>query len=280
MIISICIPAYKARPFLPETLASVKSQTFSQWELILTEDGSDDGTAQIVDDFAKSVPQRVRYERHANNQGLPATRNTGMNSARGDLIAILDADDLWLPDHLTLCVEALKKEKADLAFSGCVIFDSDTGRTLAHRTPDLRDLPNIPTTLFTGKIVIQPSAVVLTREAARRIGPFNPKFPICNDFDYWLRACKAGCKFAYSGAETMRYRKHAGAMSKKSADLVAESGQVCLDNQHAVFGSRPHRIASVRKHFINAARMNLRSRPLLAIKQTAKALSIPIRISQ
>ncbi len=76
--LSVCVPAYNADRFLAETLESVRNQTFTDWELVVTEDGSRDGTERIVRDFAATVKQPVRYLRHEKNRGLPATRNTGI----------------------------------------------------------------------------------------------------------------------------------------------------------------------------------------------------------
>ena len=78
--VSICIPAFKAEAYLAETLASVRAQTFANWELIVTEDGSRDRTEAIVAAFAATVPQPVRYMRHEPNRGLPATRNAGIEN--------------------------------------------------------------------------------------------------------------------------------------------------------------------------------------------------------
>src|SRR5688500_1011009 len=100
--ISICIPAYKAERYFEATLASVRAQTFSDWELIVVEDGSRDRTEEIVQDFGRQGQQPVRYFRHDQNQGLSATRNTGFAQARADVLALLDADDLWRPEHLQL----------------------------------------------------------------------------------------------------------------------------------------------------------------------------------
>ena len=72
--VSICIPAYHAERYLPETLKSVREQSFREWELIVIEDGSQDGTEEIVRQFAGEVSQNVTFQRHMQNRGLPATR--------------------------------------------------------------------------------------------------------------------------------------------------------------------------------------------------------------
>lgn len=273
MKISVCIPAYKALPLLTQTLESLKVQTFSDWELIVVEDGSNDGTEKVVGGFSKSVSQPVIYHRHAINQGLPATRNTGLGIASGEVIAFLDADDLWLPDHLSGCLEALERDNADIAFSGCVIFDSETGRTLQHRTPSSAMLESIPACLFRGEMIIQPSSVIIRRTAQRAIGDFDPRFPICNDLDYWLRACQLQLSFAFSGSESLKYRKHPGAMSKNSAALVSETAEVCRANYDLEEIPRATRVNVIVSHYRNAARMNRSDKPLLALNQILRSFS-------
>ena len=83
-MISICIPAYKAAAFLPQALESIRTQTHGDGELIVIEDGSDDGTRALVENFAADVSQSVRYLRHEENRGLSATRNTGFAAANAD----------------------------------------------------------------------------------------------------------------------------------------------------------------------------------------------------
>src|SRR5687768_15411869 len=106
--VSICIPAFKADRYLEATLESVRAQTFKEWELILVEDGSRDRTEAIVQDFARRVSQPVRFFRHDTNKGLSATRNTGFSHSSAELLALLDADDLWRPDHLQLSLATLE----------------------------------------------------------------------------------------------------------------------------------------------------------------------------
>ena len=88
--VSICIPAYNAEEYLADALESVRSQTFSDWELIVTEDGSKDRTEELVSRFAALLSQPVRYQRHSVNRGLPATRNSGLSAANSEWIALLD----------------------------------------------------------------------------------------------------------------------------------------------------------------------------------------------
>lgn len=255
-LLSICLPAYRAERFLTETLESVRAQTFADWELIVTEDGSRDRTEEIVRSFAASVHQPVNYNRHEVNRGLPATRNTGLAAARGDWVAFLDADDLWQPDHLARCLAAAPASGPALVFGGSSVFDSATGAEVNRREmpADLRG--GLPGALFDGRLVIQPAAVVINRSALALVGGFDPRFPICNDFDYWLRCCRAGVALAYNGALTLRYRKHPGAMSNKSAALIAETAEVLLANARSFPGRSPRDARrAARRRFLDAARI-------------------------
>lgn len=99
-LISVVVPAYNAVPTLDETMRSVLRQTHADLEVIVVDDGSKDATRQMADDFAARDP-RVRVISKANG-GVAAARNTGIDAARGDYVALLDADDLWHPDKLRL----------------------------------------------------------------------------------------------------------------------------------------------------------------------------------
>lgn len=259
--ISICIPAYRAERFLEETLASVRAQTITDWEVVVTEDGSHDRTEEIVRAFAAAVPQPVVYNRHDTNRGLPATRNTGLAAARGTWLALLDSDDLWTPDHLARCLAVAPPDGPALVFGGSSVFDSDTGAELHRREPP-PGCTDLPGALQDGRLVIQPSGVLFDRTTFALVGGFDPRFPICNDLDYWLRCCRAGVPLFYNGALTLRYRKHPGAMSNKSAALIAECARVILANARGFPGRSPAAARrAARRRFLNAARMLRASDP-------------------
>ena len=194
--ISVCIPAYRAERYLEETLASLRAQTFTDWELIVVEDGSRDRTQEILRVFSEQGPQPVRYFRHDHNQGLSATRNTGFAQVQSSVLALLDADDLWRPSHLQRSWDTMINEEADLVFSGCDLFDSDTGRFLEKRCPAPGAMRDFPRSLHDGRMIIQPSTVLVKRSVMARSGGFNRQFPICNDLEYWFRLARLGARFA------------------------------------------------------------------------------------
>lgn len=224
-LISICIPAYRAEKYLPAALESVRAQTFSDWELVVTEDGSKDRAEEIVREFAASVPQPVRYTRHENNQGLPATRNTGIKAARGEYIALLDADDYWAPRHLEALVVSQRSANLDLVHSGSILFDSESGQTLELRRPTPRQLARFPQSLYAEGYVIQPSSVMMRKSALERIGGYDVTFRHCEDLELWFRAAKHGLRFGFSGEDTCHYRKHGGALSAQGGPMSVASAR-------------------------------------------------------
>jgi glycosyltransferase involved in cell wall biosynthesis len=264
--VSICMPAFKAERYLVETLASVRHQTYTDWELVVVEDGSRDGTEALLQDFATEGPQPVLYFRHENNLGLSQTRNTGFENANSDVLALLDSDDLWRPNHLESCVAELERSGADVVFSGCELFDSETKTPLEQRVPPTRAMDEFPLSLHDGRVVIQPSAVVLKRTAITHIGGFDPQFAICNDLDCWFRIARHGYRFSYTGQITCDYRKHRTALSKRSADLIAE--RAAIHRLHKDWKAIParQRRREVWRHHRDAARMIARSSPVRSLR--------------
>jgi glycosyltransferase involved in cell wall biosynthesis len=97
--VSVLVPAYNAARYLPAAIDSVVCQTYADWELILVDDGSTDETRSVVHSYVATLGMKLRYV-YQSNRGLPAARNTGIREAQGEFIAILDADDVWLPTRL------------------------------------------------------------------------------------------------------------------------------------------------------------------------------------
>ena len=276
--VSICIPAYRAERFLAATLDSVRAQTFTDWELIVTEDGSRDRTEEIVRAFAATVAQPVRYTRHDPNRGLPATRNAGIETARADWIALLDADDLWTPEHLATCLATARASGAELVHGGSILFDSDTGHDLSHRTPTAEDIGALPLSLFRGSYIIQPASVLLHRTLWERAGRFDPSFRYVEDRDMWLRCARAGGRIAYTGCETCRYRKHRAALSTHAAPMAEAAARVY--DKHLDWEAIP---AALRREACAAAwaaagRLRWRTEPAVARSHFQRACAVHWRL--
>ena len=128
--VSIILPTYNRVRFLTAAFESIRTQSFSDWELIVVDDGSKDNTRELVDAFAGAVAQPVHYI-YQENQGAYGARNTGVERARGRYVAFFDSDDCWLPHHLQNCVTALDANPdVDWVYGAGRTIDHGTGKEL------------------------------------------------------------------------------------------------------------------------------------------------------
>src|ERR1700721_3581454 len=103
--VDIIIPAFNAAKYLPFALESVSSQTFDDWQILLVDDGSTDNTAEVVAPFLDRFGSKIKYIKQ-NNRGLPAERNTATRVSTGEFLALIEADDVWLPCRLSESLKA------------------------------------------------------------------------------------------------------------------------------------------------------------------------------
>ncbi|PTY05445.1 hypothetical protein DB347_13775 [Opitutaceae bacterium EW11] len=215
MKISCLIAAYKAGATIGKALESIRGQTHADWEVVVMEDGSHDGTEAIVRAFASSVSQPVRYENFGQNRGVAAARTRLLELAEGVGSAFLDADDWWTPDHLSEAAAALGRG-ADLVVSGIQLFDLDSAEALEAYLPS-GDLYTDPVRiLFEQSAIMTSSCVSLRTATAREAGPVDAGFRIGEDRDFWLRIAANGGRFAGTGKVTCSYSKHAGSTMAKT----------------------------------------------------------------
>ena len=132
--VSIILPTYNRSKFLIEAFDSIHSQQWTDWELIVIDDGSTDDTRQQVTQLTADFPQSVHYI-YQRNQGSYGARNAGLDKATGKYIAFYDSDDIWLPHHLKDCVEGLEANPdVDWVYGACRILDHATGVELTPST--------------------------------------------------------------------------------------------------------------------------------------------------
>jgi glycosyltransferase involved in cell wall biosynthesis len=207
----------------------VQTQTHRDWELIVVEDGSHDGTESIVRRRAGGDARPFRYENLERNQGVAVARNRLLQLATGEAVAFLDADDFWSEDHLAAGVRELKAG-AGLVATGVDTFDLRTGATLGKIHPPAALLFAPVPTLFTASVIVTSSSVLLARTLIARTGDFDPSFRVGEDRDYWLRAALAGGSFAITPGATCHYAKHAG--SAMSGTLLVAAQDVHFYEKH------------------------------------------------
>lgn len=178
-LVSVTLPVYQGERYVAAAIESVLAQTYRALELIVVDDGSTDGTAQVLDSFG----DRIRRH-HQPNRGLSATRNRGMGMAKGEILAFIDADDLWEPNKLEAQVAVLRAHpEVDLVFTHIRQFHS----------PDLSEQARaqlcVPEEVLPG-----PSATTcaVRRLAAEKCGGFDESLRVGEFIDWYSRALAAG----------------------------------------------------------------------------------------
>lgn len=180
--ISVIIPTFNRRQLLGRAIESVLKQTYSPMEIIVIDDGSNDGTRELI----KNKYPEVKYI-YQDNSGISSTRNLGINKSTGNWIAFLDSDDEWLPGKLQSQIEALIQNPE---FKICHTNEIwiRNGRRVNPKKKHQK---------FGGKIfkkclplcVISPSSVLIHKSVFHEFGYFDTNLPACEDYDMWLRIC-------------------------------------------------------------------------------------------
>lgn len=187
MKVSVVIPAWNAAAFIEKTLDTVKAQTFTDYEVIVVDDGSSDDTKGVVDRWLQRSGAAGRCIRQANKK-IAGARNTGMRAAGGELIALLDHDDLWYPEKLAVCVEALTPDVDLVCHWERVVKDGAEVRIARHGPAEAATYEAL---LFHGN-QLSPSAVLMRKDKALSIGGFREDecFNTVEDYDFWMRLSK------------------------------------------------------------------------------------------
>ncbi|MFW6164044.1 MAG: glycosyltransferase family 2 protein [Planctomycetota bacterium] len=216
--VSVVIPAFNAERFLGQTLDSVLAQTYGDFEVVVVDDGSTDGTKAMV----RRRGEPVRLVEQA-NAGPSAARNRGVREARGELVAFVDADDLWLPEKLALQVPLFDPEgRVGLVYCHCDRMDAE-GRVLPTPHParpqgdvflDFLVRNHCPT-----------SGAVVRREVFLELGGFPEDMVWAEDWHLWLRIAR-GYEFAAVEAVLVRHRVHASALTVRLDEAYQGARQV------------------------------------------------------
>jgi glycosyltransferase involved in cell wall biosynthesis len=185
--VSIIVPSYNTGRYLPVAINSVIAQTFPDWELIVIDDGSTDNTRAVAQSYAPTLGEKLRYL-YQSNRGLPAARNAAIREARGEFIAILDADDLWLPTRLERGV-AVMDSRPDVG-----LVHSRTARVDQHGTivgykvfPPKCQSGKIAAYLLTRRASISCPTVLFRKQCLDLVGPFDETMRATEDRDLWFR---------------------------------------------------------------------------------------------
>jgi glycosyltransferase involved in cell wall biosynthesis len=201
-LVSIIIPTYNCDRYIVRAVESVLEQEDCSYEIIIIDDGSTDRTQQVLEPYV----DRLRYILQ-NNQGVAAARNRGIDLAKGNLIAFLDADDYFLPGKL-VAQATIFAQRPDL---GIVHSGWQRVNDLGQKILDVCPWDNIPELDLVNWLrwkPVLPSAMMFRREWLQYVGGFDLRFPPAEDTDLVLRLALEGCKSVWLRQITVCYRQH------------------------------------------------------------------------
>lgn len=215
--VTVVIPAYNAMTYLPETLDSVLKQTFTDFEVLIINDGSKDNIIQwastITDSRVKLISQT--------NQGVSAARNTGINTAQGEYIAFLDADDLWEPTKLEKQVQCFEsKPEVGLVYTWTLLVDQQgksTGTVTASHIEG-----NVWEKLLLGDVIGNGSSAMIRRSCFETVGLFDTELSSAEDPDMWARI-SAHYPLAVIKEVLVYYRQRSGSVSRDYDRMMLNS---------------------------------------------------------
>jgi len=249
--ISVIIPAYKATKTIDRALSSVASQTVKPVEVIVVDDGSEDGTFEAAENFRNRLPGVNLKVIRQQNLGAGAARNRAITEATGDWLAFLDADDEWMPEKLATSVQALKDHNLVMSAHNYIAVSGSeealvdcAARYNAAKDP-YRDLYR--------KGFLATSTIVVRRDAVQAAGGFDATLATAQDFDLWLKVLeKEGVKFRVDPPSLTRYHVTAGSITSHTRRRLECS--LLIANRHAPhFTDHLYRIIAVHYEAISAS---------------------------
>lgn len=209
-LVSVVIPAYNAALFIKEAIESVLNQTYMNFEIIVIDDGSIDNQNEIIRTLMEK-DDRIKYF-YQENSGVSTARNHGILISKGEYLAFLDADDVWLPDNLELKIRKFESGEFGLVHSSAKIIDDKsniTGQSIIGKEGDLlEDMLMWKETCIPG-----PSSVLVKKEVIEEIGDFDTNLSTAADQDFFFRVA-SNCTIGKVDKTTWEYRKHSNNMHK------------------------------------------------------------------
>ncbi|WP_457565506.1 glycosyltransferase family 2 protein [Caldithrix abyssi] len=208
MKISVIIPVYNRPQMVKRAIESVLAQTEAAHEILVINDGSTDETPRILEKFGTRIT--VVNQPH---KGVSAARNTGIRLARGEWIALLDSDDEWLPEKLAMAREFHESHPQYLIFQSQEIW-------IRHgkRVNPKKKHQKYGGWIFRQSLplcIVSPSAVIIHQSVFKKVGLFDENFPVCEDYDLWLRVARLFPIGLDSRPGIVKYGGHEDQLSRK-----------------------------------------------------------------
>jgi glycosyltransferase involved in cell wall biosynthesis len=209
-LVSVIIPAFQCAQYIAEAIQSVRSQSYSKFEIIVVNDGSPD-TPQLEQALVPYI-ESIRYQKQSTT-GPAGARNNGIRQARGSYIAFLDSDDYWSPEHLSRQVSLFRlNPDLDLVYCDYMLLKSDRPFARAFDMQPQSPIANFES-LLVEDCAIGTSTAVCSRERIIKAGLFDEQLLRCEDFEMWLRMAVCGAQIAYNSDVQVYHRINEAGLS-------------------------------------------------------------------
>ena len=220
-LVSVCTPVYNLEQYVGETLESLAAQSFSDFEVLVVDDGSTDNSAKVIEPFL--ADRRFNYI-HQTNSGVSAANNNAMALARGEWFLVVDGDDALLPNALDVLTDLVKSDdRANVAYANMVLFRDDGYEKVAYGK---QDFPEGDITRWLYSRPRLGTLRVMTRTSdLRAVGGYAENLPALEDYELWLRLAHRGVWAKASSEVIARYRVRA---ESKTTSFV-RNAQLCAE---------------------------------------------------
>jgi glycosyltransferase involved in cell wall biosynthesis len=250
-LVSVIIPTHNRESLILRSISSVLSQTFEDFELIVIDDGSTDGTETKVNTIRD---KRLRFIRYENNKGATHARNIGIENASGKYIAFQDSDDQWLPEKLMKQVDLLETspQEVGVCFTGYEWMIDGKKIYMPVKESDTTKAEGILSELFF--LFVGTPTALTKKECLLRVGNFDERLPRLQEWELWIRMSQI-CSFRYINEPLVASYHQQGGITA-SYDLLAKSFDVIYEKHRHFFDSHRKSLAGILaifgRHLLNA----------------------------
>ncbi len=227
-LVSVTMPVYNAERYVAEAIESILGQTFGDFELIIINDGSTDDSKAVLDGLVMRDP-RIRLTSRP-NRGISATRNELLSLARGEFVAVLDADDIAMPDRLERQVQFLQTHPECVAVgSRALVIDPD-GDSLCEWFPEQshEEIDALNLSGMRGSAICH-SSVMIRKDSILEVGGYREQYSTAEDLDLWLRLAERG-RLANLPEALVKYRTHVGSVCHTQNHRQQEAARAAIED--------------------------------------------------
>jgi glycosyltransferase involved in cell wall biosynthesis len=270
--VEVIIPAYNTARYLQAAIDSVISQTFEDWRILLVDDGSTDNTADLVAPYVERLGPKIKYIKQ-NNQGLPAARNTAIRNSTAEFLALLDADDVWLPSRLSESLKSFQdRPSAGLSYGLVTMIDGEGVLMDTFAGNGRHAEGKIATYIYRRKIELPCPTITFRRKCVDEVGFFDETMRATEDRDLWLRIALR-YEVAFVSKVIAYYRKPPNSMSTDPERMLKSQLQFIRKHYGSPgCGLYARQVALGRAHKQHAEALKHRRQPGAALRSALRAL--------